>query len=564
MNRPTVLAIEALAAVLVGVAWIVALSGGWRPELFGVSVSVRAVWRPLVVACGLVAARWWATRVEVSRARAFSDAAARICAGGALVAAVLGWLTYLSPYVGGADSYGYVSASERLRSGSLIQHEPLADVLPYDLAILPATPIGYVPAARVSNASVPTYPLGFPALIAISATLFGSRSIFFVPLGMAVVLVATCYWLVLRWTGDRIVVLTAGAAVGWHPVVFAYAIQMMSDVPATAFYMLAAALLTTTRSLSAAIAGVAGGGALLIRPALLPGIGALALIPWTSGENRRNRIVIFGVAIVASIGAQASLQWYLYGSPFANGYGSSAELFSIRFLPDNVRSYAHWIGAMHGVIWIAGLAAGLFAKPRPAALALLSATAIGAIVPYSVYRPYDHWETQRFLLPLLVMATLIAVMGMFAFARRFLPRAGTWVALALVIVLIGTWTRWLAREQVFTLARAEQRFSEAGELVARVTPERSVILASLHSGSLRYYAHRSTIDWARVPPGQLDATVAALVGNGDAVFLMLDGDEERSEFEARHGHAVDEQGWLPSGQRRDVRLYQFPAAAALP
>ena len=42
------------------------------------------------------------------------------------------------------------------------------------------------------------------------------------------------------------------------------------------------------------------------------------------------------------------------------------------------------------------------------------------------------------------------------------------------------------------------------------------------------------------------------------LVLMLDGDEERTQFVSRHGTAIEQQGWLPSGQRRDIRLFQAP------
>ena len=99
----------------------------------------------------------------------------------------------MSPYLGGADSYGYVSASERLRAGTLIQPEPLAAVLPYPDGIFPATPLGYVPAARQPGASVPAYPLGLPALMALATEIAGARAPFYVPLVMGLVLIATCY-----------------------------------------------------------------------------------------------------------------------------------------------------------------------------------------------------------------------------------------------------------------------------------------------------------------------------------------------------------------------------------
>jgi len=574
--------VESFCALFVGIAIVAAWSGGWRVELFGVTISVRSIWRPLLVAAVLLAAH--AVRAREFRLTGFADTTARAIAGALLVAGVLGWTTYLSPYLGGADSYGYVSASERLSAGALVQTEPLAAILPYPEATSAATPLGYVPAARVPNATAPAYPLGLPALMALAAMMFGASAPFYVSLVMGVVLAGTCYWIALRITGlprpfdklrvapsgvegraseresrdDRLIALAAAAAVSLHPVVFAYAIQAMSDVPATAWYLVAGALLMPKRRWLAGLAGVAGCAAFLTRPALLPGVAALALIPLVSGDHRRSRIAAFAGVLTLGVAMQAALQWYLYGSPLANGYGRTDELFSFRFLGPNVRSYAYWIAVMHGVVWIVAFARGVYDVRDRSARAMLAASFAGAVVPHVVYRTYDHWETLRFILPLLVVMTIFAVAGVFGLSRRIAgSRAGIWVGLALTVVMVAGWARWLDREQVFSLARVEQRFEQAAALVARATPRDAVILSSLHSGSLRYYADRQTLNWARIPHGQFDVTVDTLENHGRAVFLMFDGQEERQLFEERHGDVIGQQRWLPSGQRRDVRLYEY-------
>ena len=177
------------------------------------------------------------------------------------------------------------------------------------------------------------------------------------------------------------------------------------------------------------------------------------------------------------------------GSPLGNSYGSRADLFGLRFVPANARSYAHWGLVMHGPIWIGGVLVALVSCREHTARATVAAAVIGAALPYAVYRPYDHWQTLRFLLPLLVVGTMFAVIGLMSGARRLLgDRAGTWAAMFLIVALTWSWARWLEREQILDLARSQERFAQAGRLVVRVTPADAVILASLHSGSLRYYA----------------------------------------------------------------------------
>jgi hypothetical protein len=278
-----------------------------------------------------------------------------------------------------------------------------------------------------------------------------------------------------------------------------------------------------------------------------------------AGANRVTRAVGFVAVVAIGLALQAWLQSELYGHPLANGYGTTEELFSLGFLGANVRSYGYWIVMMHGAIWILAFLRGLVAvKDRPLQ-ALLAASAIAAIAPYAIYRTYDHWETLRFILPLLVVMTMFAAIGALELVAAFAPRpAATWAGLALLIVMVAGWARWLDRENVLALARAEDRYALAGDLISRVTPADAVIIASLHSGSLRYYAKRQTVDWARIPPDHFDAAVNALTTHGHRVFLMLDGQEERQLFETRHGTVIDRERWLPAGQRRNIRVYEAP------
>jgi hypothetical protein len=548
--------LETLAMVLLGTAAVAAWTGGWRLELAGVTISVRGVARLLVFAAVVLAIRAAIARRHPEPAGELLDASGRVIAGALLAAGVLAWTAHLSPYLGGADSYGYISASERIRDGTLIQHEPLADLLPYSNAILAATPLGYVPTLRELNSSVPAYPLGLPALMAVASSLGGRQAPFFVAPIMGLVLVAACCIAVHRWSRDATLALASGAAVAFHPLVFTYAIQPMSDVPAAACFVGALALLLSGKS--GLLAGAAASAAFLIRPALLPGAAALAIIPMLTRPLRPKRLVAFSLVILAGVLVQAWSQSYLYGSPLASGYEPASEIFSLRFLPANARSYAYWGVAVHGVLWFAGVLVAAASIGTIRERLLVALPLLVSAAPYAFYRTYDHWETLRFILPLLVVATVASVAGVFAMLNRVFDRTGRWAALMVVLVWSGTWVGWLNREHVFDRFRSEERFARAGDLIARATPADAVVIASLHSGSLRYYARRQTLDWGRIPPGEFDATVGALEHAGHAVFVLLDGQEEQSAFETRHGDVLDRQGWLPSGQVRDVRVYQAP------
>jgi hypothetical protein len=46
------------------------------------------------------------------------------------------------------------------------------------------------------------------------------------------------------------------------------------------------------------------------------------------------------------------------------------------------------------------------------------------------------------------------------------------------------------------------------------------------------------------------------------VFLLIDSEEERSLFQDRHGHVVEEAAWLPGGQYRNVQLLEAPGPSS--
>jgi hypothetical protein len=76
-----------------------------------------------------------------------------------------------------------------------------------------------------------------------------------------------------------------------------------------------------------------------------------------------------------------------------------------------------------------------------------------------------------------------------------------------------------------------------GDWVARNSGPEGVVLASLHSGSARYYGGRLTLRWDEIPPDRLPAVVGAIENRGGAVLLVLDGNSEREAFARRFGDA---------------------------
>src|SRR4029079_18034622 len=122
------------------------------------------------------------------------------------------------------------------------------------------------------------YPLGLPGLMAILRAAIGPIGPFVVAPLMAIVLSAAAFATARTWYGDLETALLSCALVAANPLVFTYAIQPMSDVPAAAASLMAVPGLTRMTPWPLA-AGVAGSVALLTRPALAPFVVSLAIIP---------------------------------------------------------------------------------------------------------------------------------------------------------------------------------------------------------------------------------------------------------------------------------------------
>jgi hypothetical protein len=425
---------------------------------------------------------------------------------------------------------------------------------------------------------------------------------------MGIVGVVLVFLIARRWF-DTPTSALAAAWVAWNPVYVAYAKQPMSDVPATAL-ILAAGYLMMRAPPSHAAAGVAAAAALLTRPALLLVVGALA------GNGARRQfahsgtlgmrfLLRFGAVCAVAVVVQLVVQWTLYGHPFQSGYGSAGLLFSLDRLPANLAVYARWTLATHGWLWLIALALGLLlvraAEPRVLAVSV----ALAAAVPYLFYLEFDHWETLRFVLPGLVMLTIVGAAGVTASVHlldarwtamrpltriahpwwtRMSVRAGGarrnghgkqptaqgernvegralgWVG-ALALVGCGAAfafqsNRWLDRHGTWRLAEVEARYPLAARWVREVTPQNAMVMAAQHSGSIRHYAGRFTLRWDVLKPEALLPTLRALHAQDIDVFAAFEG-VELDRFRERFRAVLDRIDLLPAGQARGVILVEL-------
>jgi hypothetical protein len=275
--------------------------------------------------------------------------------------------------------------------------------------------------------------------------------------------------------------------------------------------------------------------ALLIRPNLLPIVPVLALwLVWRIAAHRPERwrhtwraVVVLGGVAAASI-ATSAIYWAAYGTPFESGYGETANYFSLSHIVPNARNYALWFTEVHTPIaWLGLVALALPMRAlwpavadRSAVIAFALVTAV-VIAEFLIYLVLDNSSYLRFFLvcyPFIMLGVASVAMAI----GRTHYIAGPIVAAALVIAVIAKGISLVPEWNILGQRFVEGKIADTADHVRAVTPENSVVLASEHSGSIRFYAGRVTLRWDYLPPEWLDRAVAWMAARGVHTYALLD------------------------------------------
>jgi hypothetical protein len=128
--------------------------------------------------------------------------------------------------------------------------------------------------------------------------------------------------------------------------------------------------------------------------------------------------------------------------------------------------------------------------------------------------------------------------------------------------VVGALAAWhgiaYARARAAFATEGEWRYAIIGDYIARELPERAVLFAMQHSGSVRYYSGRAMVRYDQIPKRKLNRVVARLQELGRPSYFVLDGWEEeefRQRFRFRSPFARLD--WPPKADLEfgDVRIY---------
>ena len=152
-------------------------------------------------------------------------------------------------------------------------------------------------------------------------------------------------------------------------------------------------------------------------------------------------------------------------------------------------------------------------------------TAITAFViaQYVVFLVFDTWWFLRFLLPCwpFIALALAGVLIGHSARRSSVQLLAVWVVVALGLYGIRTATK----VATFELWRGERAVVDVSHAVRDATPDRSVVFALIHTGTLRYYGGRVTLRYDSLPEDWLDRAVDWLQSRGVGAYALLERDE---------------------------------------
>ena len=475
-----------------------------------------------------------------------------------------------------SDSYGYVSQADLWARGDLFIPEPHIAQAPWPEAERTFAPLGYRPVHSDGTwAYVPIYSAGLPLFMA-AAKLVGGREFMF--------WIVPAFGGLLSWTtyaiGRRCGSTRAGLIACWlvatSPPVFSMMLQPMSDVPVAAAWATAIFFALGRTRRDAAFCGLASAVAILIRPnlaavAAVLGVWFMLRRDEIGGPvNWRARIrhaLVFAGCAAPGIVATAALYQFLFGSPTTSGYGDVSWMFSGQHVLPNIRNYFTWFLESHSRVTVVGIVALLlptrwiwpWVRERSALLMVLACLAT-IVVQYLFYLEFDAGQFLRFMLtcwPFIMLG--VATMALLVW-RSYGPVAS--FAAAVVIVALGVQgIQHLRTTGAFRLWHSQRRPVEFARIVTRETPASTVFYTVSQSGTLRYYAGRTTLYTDSLAPDWLDRSVAWFQSRGITAYLAVE-DPEIKTFQKRFaGQAIadtlDARLVLVYGREEPYRLYDL-------
>lgn len=440
----------------------------------------------------------------------------------------------IGAFAGGADSAGYLGSARLLQQGRA--RAPIDRTLP-GAPLEKNPPTVYMPLGfRTVGTSelAPTYPVGFPLLIAAAAplpvTLETQTAVVMLLHTLAGTLLT--FWLARACGLSHALAGLAALILATSPVYLFVSVSPMSDVPAMVWTT--AAVLASWQSRRDARWALAGGAALSIAVLIRP-TNALALLPMLVclGLSPRRWLL----TIAAGVPGAALFFAYnigAYGAPLATGYLQHERLFSIDNIAPSLRHYASWLPVVLTPIVVLALGLpALLRRSGPLAVALML-WAISFPAFYATYAyTYETWWYTRFLLP----AFPPLIVGSLWVARILLDRmtGAAWqrisataphlpAAMAPMLVaaaVLAYNVSWGRRLDVFAPGIGEARYVTVAEWTRANLPAGAGLLALQASGALYHYTDFPVLRWDLIDGDALRSLERDAMSGAHPLYAVL-------------------------------------------
>jgi len=480
-------------------------------------------------------------------------------------------VVYCTTAASGADAYGYVSQADLWIKGELRVPQPWVEQAQWPSRRWGFAPLGYRPIEEEGVwGMVPTYSPGLPLLMAAAKIVAGHCAMFWVVPFSGGLLVLATYGLGRR-LGAGTAGLIAAVLVATSPTFLFMLMWPMTDVPVAAAWAVAIYFLLGRSAGSAAAAGIAAAVAILIRPNLVFAGGLTGI--WYVLQALRDRAhwtrharhaAIYAACASLGVVATGAINAHLYGSPFTSGYGGLSGMFGQDNVVPNLRNYFVWLVHSQTILPAIGLAVLVVPLKRVwpgvtdrAVFVPIALFVVALWAQYVAYLVFEDWWYLRFLLSIWPFMMLGLASAGLALVRLDKP-----VLTALVVVVLAGLVvrdfRFSVEASAFQLWEGERRYVSIGKIVRSMTPDNSVVLALQHSGSLRYYAGRTTIRFDNIDEEWLDRTIAWIGSHGYRPYLLAE-DWELPQFNRQFAS----QEALTLLKRPPVFVYKGPATILL-
>ena len=441
---------------------------------------------------------------------------------------------------GSADAHGYISQAALWLDGRLVVPHPMATTVPWPDAEWTFAPLGYRPGVEPGTL-VPVYPAGLPLVMAGAQALGGREAIYLVvPLFGVLAVLATAR------LATHLASIDAGAiaavTLASSPTFLFSLMWPMSDVPASALWVLALVFAAGVGLPSACAAGLAVGLAVLTRPNLvLVSLAPAGYLLWrvVSRPSRRpewTRLLVVGVLTTAGCLGVAAIHTRLYGSPLATGYGHASQIYDVTRVTTTASGFVTRPLALEPllvILCVTGLVSQLWQRTTASAEAAMAAAAMALVLTsYAFYVSFPEWWYVRLLLPAWPVAAAFAGVAVVRLVHRLSPRwrVASQVAIGVLIVIVGG--REAMARGVFDLREAEARYETVARFARQSLPPNAVFFAFQQSGALRYYADRPILRFDVLPPRFFDDAISKMRVRGYRPYFVVE-DHEEVVFKAR-------------------------------